>query len=424
MTKQTMTPVIVSSKAKGFQKFTGGQYIMIDIMGQYGFDKLNFESRLATFEKYKDDLHAYIDTADAPALYLKGIFAYEAALRGEAIGHVIGFDACASGPQIMSCIVGCAKGAHSTGLVDPTLRQDLYGITMDATKEAMEAEGNQLDTTRWARKEIKSANMPWFYSSDAQPKKIFGIDTPEYYAFIDGMFAVTPGAANLRNDLLNCWQAGSKSHSWTLPDNHFAYVPVLNEKTVQVEVDELNHAQFSHIIRINEGTKTGRSIGANVVHSVDGIVVREMNRRCNYHVLEVSEAMKVVSAELSKRGEVIPMTKPTTEFKNFLPTNLLLTITEEEAAALSSAELLRRYFRLVDMLESKSFEILCIHDEFKCHPNNMNQLRFHYKEILAELAESNILEDILNEIVGGGMVLQKESEGLAATIRNSNYALS
>ena len=75
------------------------------------------------------------------------------------------------------------------------------------------------------------------------------------------------------------------------------------------------------------------------------------------------------------------------------------------------------------MLEHKPFEVVTIHDEFKCHPNNMNQLRYWYKEILAELAESEVLSDILSQIHGVAGKYEKKSTNLAAQIRNSNYAL-
>lgn len=63
-------------------------------------------------------------------------------------------------------------------------------------------------------------------------------------------------------------------------------------------------------------------------------------------------------------------------------------------------------------------------DEFKCHANNMNWLRKHYVNIMADIADSEVLSDILNQLYGtvGGKA-KKLSNNLGDLIRKSNYAL-
>ena len=63
-------------------------------------------------------------------------------------------------------------------------------------------------------------------------------------------------------------------------------------------------------------------------------------------------------------------------------------------------------------------------DEFKCHPNNMNYLRQQYINVMADLAESNVLDDLLSQIHGVQGHFQKLSTNLGQLIRGSNYALS
>lgn len=76
------------------------------------------------------------------------------------------------------------------------------------------------------------------------------------------------------------------------------------------------------------------------------------------------------------------------------------------------------------MLSAEPFELITIHDEFKCHPNHMNQLRQQYINIFADLAESNILDDILSQLYGEEGSFTKLSSNLGDLIRNSEYALS
>lgn len=72
----------------------------------------------------------------------------------------------------------------------------------------------------------------------------------------------------------------------------------------------------------------------------------------------------------------------------------------------------------------QKINILHVHDAFGASPIHMNQVRKHYRDILAEIAESNLLSDILTEICGYDVQFTKFSHNLGEYIRNSNYALS
>lgn len=86
-------------------------------------------------------------------------------------------------------------------------------------------------------------------------------------------------------------------------------------------------------------------------------------------------------------------------------------------------ELINKLVQKVNMvLSHKPFEVVVIHDSFSCHPNNCNQMRFHYKEIIAELAESTLIDDILEQLYGEKIDLPK-GESIAHYIRNSNYGI-
>jgi hypothetical protein len=79
---------------------------------------------------------------------------------------------------------------------------------------------------------------------------------------------------------------------------------------------------------------------------------------------------------------------------------------------------------ITGMVQYMPFEVITIHDEFKCHANNMNHLRQQYINVLAELADSNVLSDILGQLHGVSCTYTKLSSNLSTLIRNSNYALS
>lgn len=90
-----------------------------------------------------------------------------------------------------------------------------------------------------------------------------------------------PGACEAMNDIQSCWQGDALVHEWVLPDGHTAYVPVMERVSKKIEVDNLNHATFTHIAAVNAPQESGISLAANVIHSIDGYVVREMIRRAH-----------------------------------------------------------------------------------------------------------------------------------------------
>lgn len=57
------------------------------------------------------------------------------------------------------------------------------------------------------------------------------------------------------------------------------------------------------------------------------------------------------------------------------------------------------------------------------HANHCNAVRYWYKEIVAEIAESDMLQFIVSQIVGYQVNLIKKSNNLGALIRKSSYAI-
>lgn len=76
---------------------------------------------------------------------------------------------------------------------------------------------------------------------------------------------------------------------------------------------------------------------------------------------------------------------------------------------------------VVKRLNSKSIEVSPIHDSFGVHPNHCDELRRVYRELLAELYESDILVGILKEITGSDIKINilPADENIAQAIRDN-----
>lgn len=418
--------------------FTGWQYILIDLANAFGHDKETFDKRIAWAEENMDVLEDLVAQADSKPLYVKAVMGIRRAQHGLPIGHLVGFDATCSGIQVMSALTGCIAGATAVGLVDPDVRADAYTLCTKVMNEILAAQGLSVTVTR---KQAKAALMTAFYGSTREPKKLFGEDTPELSAFYQAAATIAPGGWDLLQDLLASWQDGALEHAWTLPDGFHARVKVMKQhKDVTIEVDELDHASFGYTYYVNEG-KTRyvddgtKSNAANVVHSVDAYVLRSIHRRCNYDREVDLEAGSWVYAEICSRmdGKQMDPSKADAAVRYYI--NLyerskmadvvILPYLNKETIQSLSDEHLDKLGRIINMmLAHKPFPVITIHDEFKCHANNMNHLRRHYMEIFAELSEADILSGICSEIYGQPVTFTKVTEGqLGKLIRESNYSL-
>lgn len=79
-------------------------------------------------------------------------------------------------------------------------------------------------------------------------------------------------------------------------------------------------------------------------------------------------------------------------------------------------EMIRRCYK-------SGFHILTIHDAFRCHPNNAQVMREHYRDILVELSKSNPLEKVISELLGREITYKRLSEDLHIDIYKSEYTI-
>ena len=421
---------LTNLKGEMMKTFTAFEWLLIDIGTQFGLDKEVFEKRLHWTKENIDSLEAIGDKLQwkEKPLYIKAVMALRKVQKGLPTGHMIGCDSTASGVQIMSAITGCHAGALATGLIDPEVRADLYTSSTVVMNEVLNKKGISVTVDR---PNMKDCVMHSFYGGTKTPTTIFGKDTEELECFYQTMEKVAPGAWELRKDLLEAWQPYALSHEWQLPDGFEAKVKVMQQVTTaggnlpRIEIDELEHYQFGYTYYENKGSKKGLSLAANLVHSIDGYIVRTMHRKCNYDATVVRAAYVAICNAIGK-----PKTKPTGKVKYYIEQYERSSVVDvvilpwiEDGSALSDKHLEKLKVLCEQMLQHKAFPIVTIHDQFNCHAGNVDQMRYHYKETLADLADSEILSDLFGQIYGCKIEYNKLSNDLGDKIRNSNYAI-
>lgn len=398
-------------------KYTPLQYLQIDIANHYGLDKLQFEDRikwvLANEENLEDNLNA-----DDKYRYIAAVQAYRLAQAGEPVHYLVGMDAAASGIAILGAVAGCKTTARNTGIIGKK-RKDIYGICTDVMSAIL---GSEVTV---ARKEVKGALMPCYYGSKAAPGRVFGKGTDEHQAFLEAAETVAPGASALKERLLMAWQPFALKHSWVMPDGFHVVKPVLQTMETKLEIDELDHTSIKMLYEDNVGTETGLSLVADVTHSLDALLVREVGRRCNFNRAKLLTAgyflHKRVEAGLpSKDSPHIEQLWRDTKFLSLLG---MECINEESVLDFSLGYCIELLQLVERTLDRPSFEILFIHDEYLCHPNYMNHVRQTVIDVMAELADSNVISYILSQITGSPVVVEPIDCKLGDLIRESEYII-
>lgn len=144
-------------------------------------------------------------------------------------------------------------------------------------------------------KNVKRAVMTSLYSSQAVPKEVFGDESPELAQFYKTMETLAPAAWELNTAFLNMWDPEAYSNDWDPPDNFIVkvkvMVPMSEEVTFLGKRYPVNYEGLT--LRLNLGV----GLGANVTHSIDGMLVREMSRRCNYDPLHVDMVRQLLDGK-------------------------------------------------------------------------------------------------------------------------------
>lgn len=398
------------------QTFTGLHYLQIDIASNFGLDKLDWDDRIAWTVAHEHKLEDLVRQAETPAMYHAAVQAYRKAQKGQPTGYAISMDAASSGLQLLALLTGCEKSARLCGVVSTGHREDAYTVIY----KAMCAEIG--DAARIDRKDTKVAIMTSLYSSTAEPRRVFG-EGDLLRIFYRTMETMAPGAWALNQALKDLWQPDALSHDWVLPDNFHAHVKVMKSVTRYVQ---FQNTPVPVTLQVNEGTREGRALGPNVIHSVDGMIVREMHRRCSFDAWMLDRLTWLLSHQAQfegtratrKQDRLVQRLWELYQASGFLSARIL-DLLDAQNIGLVDPEVIKK---LVLSLPRKPFPVISIHDCFRCHPNHGNDLRNQYRTILAAIADSTLLTFIASQIVGRYLPATKLGE-IGNLVRQSDYAI-
>lgn len=409
------------------QTFTGKQYLQIDIANNFGLDKLTWDERLAWFDENQHQINQLLNQADEPALYFAGLKAWDSFLRKAPSGYMCSFDATSSGLQILACLTGDREAAQLCNVINFSedgviQRRDGYTVIYNAMVGNLKAKSVYAGGIE--RDDCKQAIMTALYGSEAMPKQVFG-EGVQLRVFYETMKQSAPGAWEL-NDFFRhgCWNPEAYSNDWVLPDNFHVHVKVMD--TVK-EVVQFHNQPYDTFYKVNQPMEEGRSIGANVTHSLDGMVVREMVRRCSYDPVALTRVINAIDDQDAGYGmfddrdtEMVQELWEHYEKSGFLSVRILDHIQLNNANIVDAQVI----WELINTLPEKPFEVIAVHDCFRCLPNYVNDLRKQYNQILSDIARSDMLSYILSQLLGRKTKIGKLDPDMWKDVLDAEYALS
>ena len=399
-------------------QFTGKQYLQMDIANHFGLDKEDWAVRLAWFDKHKDVLDGMLKQAEVPAQYFAAVAAWHDVQAGKPIGYPIALDATASGMQILACLTGDRRAAQLCNVVNMGRRMDAYTEVYKYMLMKAGAQG------RVTRDMVKTGVMTSLYNSEAEPKRVFGTGIL-LTKFYETMEEELPAVWELNQYYKAIWDSTRSTYEWVLPDNFHVVCKVtdyVNEKVLFLG------EHFDVVTKVHGPTAEGRSLSANTTHSIDGMIVREIGRRCNYKQTTVDKVWLLMG-----NPDLWNM-----YHENDEETQLLITLLArfKESGYLSARILdcihygnahlvpVKHVVALLKSLPAKPFEVFSIHDCFRCLPTYGNDLRKQYTLQLHLIAKSRMLSDLLSQLMGHEVTINKLDPTLADDILKSEYALS
>ena len=359
--------------------YTVTEWLLIGTANAFGHDKLNFKDRLDWGNKaYALDI---LDPSKAEEP------AYAEAMCDGINGNSqvrIHLDATASGTQILSTFANCKKsGTHC----------NLFGETRhDAYTNAWKAMGSIPEITRAMAKE---AFMTSQFGSRKVPRETLGeANLPAFYEMYQNEF---PGVWGVLNYIQGLWQSEVHSHRWTMPDGFevIQWNNGLQEETVTL---------FDQAVTIRKVVHTqerrGIALAANVTHSTDGFICREMVKRAQFDPQEAQDTIEF-GFDSGNAHPDLPGLLYLYRKTQFLSVDLLAAMNSEVyQEKLTEAEMLEIQMLLEHLANKQQFNMVPIHDSFSCEAQYCNDLCSMYAYLMQQLWDSELLESIAQDITG------------------------
>jgi hypothetical protein len=367
------------------------EWLLCDVARSYGLDKASWSERLAWAVKNVSELPG----AKEPFLYRSALKASQAVTTD----HLISLDATASGIQCLSLMAQDSASALEANLGSTGVRNPYQRVC-----ELMGGESSP-----YPYKHVKEATMTAFYESVAVPMNFFGKD---YDKFVQAASKMLPGPWAVKEAIASC-MTGKDFYSWTMMDGFVVNMEVTAPVECSMDIGGLEMKWIEH----RRAAVATKGLTANVTHSLDALVLREVIRRthCNYEWNDNS------FSELRPKDIMLMQSVLRWRMSKFLSVEFLQYMDEHNGVLVPQD--LRE---AVDNLSlTESMYIQPIHDCYRVKATDASKLFVIVREVMADLAYSKSGYWILTQLGYKGALNDSEAKRIAlkAQVLRSEYLI-
>ena len=398
---KTLTAYEYSLKTLSNHAFKGSDKETLEVQVALGKKLLPMLPQLSTMEGVKE----FAQTHVLEASNIRGVMS----LSNDILNHEFGWvplDTASSQSLITSAITRDNECLNKIFHLDTNMPSDIYTTIGEEIR-------NSFNLGDIPRKVIKKALMAWGYGGSAglcaltqtKPEQLNAVmaDIANELGF-QGIYA-------MRQACLDAWDEDALEHSWELPDGYEIHQVITQDtfardmltgqyvypaKRVEITLNGKQRGidcRWSKVGKRSKKESGTRSIGANLIHSLDAFLMREIVRRCKQDFNIKPEEFKEVVIE-SGSYMVAQDTKAVDIYNMWKDTNVvsLNILNHLHYGDVLPTDYYDAICGIIDTLPNEGFDIRPIHDEFACLPRYANSMRRQFNHLIAELYQSTVLQ--------------------------------
>lgn len=246
----------------------------------------------------------------------------------------------------------------------------------------------------------KKSIMQFTYGGTAYVRDHLGQHVNEFYALYAEYL---PLVFEFRNACVGGWDENAYGYGWSLPDGFEVDMvcekPIaeteLHDAKIELEIQgkRVNVRPFWTInTPLQKGEPGSKGIGANVVHSMDAYIMRELVRRCHGVFRTSLDDIRIGDLNCSAEAKQIYTMWCETKMVSL---NILNELKKGDSIPQDYYDAIKD---VMLTLPQHKFYIKPIHDEFCCRVEFRNEMVKVYNCLLVELYQSTYAEYISKEL--------------------------
>jgi len=214
-----------------------------------------------------------------------------------------------------------------------------------------------------------------------------------YDAFIESIDHIAPGVLELMEEINDLWDGSWNSVSYIMPNNFKVLIKPINSEWVEFEL--MDNIKVKAKVNGVEKVNFALLLFVGIIHSTDALVAAEVINRANYDKFALMRAHEIIKDEMANRTEDVPERR----FARMMCINVVENI-GDNVETLTWTELENAEALCRTMLSKKTFQVITIHDAYRSLANYSKSMKNLYNEVLADINDSDLMADILTQIVG------------------------